>query len=208
MLSGCKPLVVVPLERISLSWESSGNRQAWSNALTGAIKTHLNDLSKAKDVTGFCPKFNALPEQDKIKALGEIFVGMALYESSWKPETVYRECSKKSCVYGSGCVVDKTYGYCMKGSSKYDNGLVISRGLLQMSISSSLSYGCDLKSSDDLHVPSKNLECATLIMQKLVAKRGTMTTASNYWSVMKSGYSRNHIAEIKARVKKYAPLCN
>lgn len=206
VLTGCSS-IPLKYERISLSWEKDHQeRIAWSDALVSSVKEQSANLSKASDLTKFCPKYKTLSEQEKVKALSEIFVGMSYYESGWKPQTEYRECDKSRCRYGD-CFKHATYGYCMKGNPKYDGGVVTSRGLLQMSINSSNSYGCGLKDSSELHDPIKNLKCAVLIMKRLVELRGEWTTPKNYWSVVKSSYSGNKIEKIKDRVLTNASFC-
>jgi hypothetical protein len=195
-------------ERLKLSWEKGHpERQAWSDTLVAALAQKIPDMSKAKDIKTFCPKFELLEPIQKTRAFAELMIGMAKFESNWKPETSYRECSKTKCVYGSGCFKHPTYGYCMKGNPKYDGGVVTSRGLLQMSISSSLSYGCELKDSSDLHDVAKNLKCAVIILDKQIKRTGSMTDRSNYWSTLKSTYSKNHIKEISSMVQANVSQC-
>jgi len=213
LLVACGPVAVQPqLEikppaRIALSWESSHpERQAWSDALIAELAQKVPDMSKAKDIKTFCPKFELLKPIEKNKAFAEIMVGMAKHESGWKPETAFRECNKTKCVYKE-CFKHANYGYCMIGDKKYDEGVITSRGLLQMSIHSSMSYGCGLKESSELHDPVKNLNCAVIILDKQIKRTGMMTAQSNYWSVLKSTYSKNHIKEISSHVHKYAEGC-
>lgn len=196
--------------RIALYWEdtSSGKspqRKPWSDVITSNAKKDLSSFNSASDIELFCPKFKKLSDDNKIKAIGELFVSMSNFESGHNPKAQYRECSKSKCKYKSGCFEHKTYGYCMKGSSKYDEGTVISKGLLQLSISSSLSYGCDLKNADDLYNPEKNLACGFVIMKKQIARTGVIGGASNYWAVLKPTNDKQKL--IKARVVKYAPKC-
>jgi len=198
--------------RIALYWEhtdaSHPERAPWTDALVAEIRRDLAKYEAASDITTFCPKFKKLDTESKIKAIGELWVGITYYESGFDPQETYRECSKTECKYGSGCNYIKPYGYCMKGPAKYDNGMVVSKGLGQMSIGSSLDYGCDLEKPDDLYNPIKNLVCANKIMGKQIARTGKMTGSSNYWAVLKGSYSKNHISDIAKRVKRYAISCN
>lgn len=194
-------------ERMILSWEKDHpERQAWSDTLVSALAQKIPDMSKAKDIKTFCPKFELLDPIQKTRAFAELMIGMAKFESNWKPETSYRECLKSLCQYSS-CFKHSTYGYCMKGDPKYDGGVVTSRGLLQMSISSSLSYGCDLKDSNELHDPVANLKCAVIILDKQIKREGVITAQRSYWSVIKSSYSKNHIKEISAMVQTNVSKC-
>ena len=212
LLTSCTSNILAPKEtlkqeRISLSWElNHPERQAWSDALIAALTTKVPDMSKAKDIKTFCPKFDLLEPIQKNKAFAELMIGMAKFESGYKPETAYRECDKTKCRYSS-CFKHSTYGYCMIGNKNYDEGVITSRGLLQMSIHSSMSYGCGLKDSQQLHEPVANLQCAVIILDKQIKRTGSMTDRSNYWSVLKSSYSGNHIKEISSLVQKNMSEC-
>lgn len=190
-----------------LSWENGHpERQAWTLALIGEIGAKFDGLEAAKDLNYFCPKFPTMTPGFQIAALAELFIGMAKFESGWKPATAFRECRKDKCIYKE-CIKNTTYGYCMKGDSRFDDGMITSRGLLQMSIRSSQSYGCDLKDPKELHDPIKNLKCATTIMVKQIKRTGMISSSSNYWSVVKSSYSKNHLGEIRSLIQKYVPEC-
>jgi hypothetical protein len=213
LLVGCSQVTQVPAEKpalASLYWENTTaphpERKPWTEALLKAIEPNMDTFSMASDMKNFCPKFESLNPSQQIEAVGELFVGMAKFESGFKPETSYRECDKSRCRYKE-CFKHSTYGYCMIGNKNYDGGVITSRGLLQMSISSSLSYGCALKDSNDLHDPIKNLNCAVIILTKQIRRTGVITGSSNYWSVLKSSYSGNHINEIKDLVIKNASFC-
>lgn len=200
-----------PAARIALYWEDTTDggkhpeRKPWSDAIIGAVKPDVEVYAKASDIAEFCPKYKSLSVDDKAKALGELYVSMSVFESGHNPKASYRECNKTKCQYKSGCFVHKTYGYCMKGDPKYDEGTVVSKGLLQTSISSSLSYGCKLSSADDLFDPIKSLQCGHVIMKKQIARTGKIGGSSNYWAVLKPTNDKQK--QIKARVVKHAPKC-
>jgi Transglycosylase SLT domain len=194
-------------ERIQLSWENGHpERQEWSDALIAALAQKVPDMGKAKDIKTFCPKFDLLEPIQKNRAFAELMIGMAKFESGYKPETAYRECDKTRCRYSS-CFKHPTYGYCMIGNKNYDEGVITSRGLLQMSIHSSNAYGCGLKDSQQLHEPVANLECAVKILQSRIKTMGSIASSSPYWSVIKSSYSGNHIKEISSLVQKNVKEC-
>ncbi len=220
-LSACSsiPDKISPVEKpqevataFSLNWENTTEahpeRKPWSAQIKKSLGVSRADIEKASDLTSFCPKYFSLSAADREKALGELIVGMAYYESGYKPETIYRECSKTKCQYGGGCRVHETYGYCMKGGDPLENGLVVSRGLLQLSLLSSKGYKCDVSKPEHLNDPIKNLACGVNILQRQVIRTGKITGASNYWAVIKGSYTNNKISEIQARVKKHAPKCN
>lgn len=201
-----------PLERIALYWEDTTEphpeRSPWSDHLTLLLRDDLEVYGSAKDITEFCPKWAALDRQQKIKALGELWVAITYHESGFNPDTFYRECNKTKCQYSAGCQIHPTYGYCMKGGHKLDGGIVISRGLVQASLESALAYGCKgLASPQDLHDPIKNLSCANEIMKRQIRNRGQIAASSNYWAVLKTGGGFNKLSDIKARVLKHAASC-
>lgn len=207
LLISCNSITTIPIERQKLSWESNHpERQAWSDALIAALAQKIPDMGKAKDIKTFCPKYELLEPRDKIRAFAELMIGMSKFESGWKPETAYRECDKTRCRYKE-CFKHATYGYCMIGNKNYDEGVITSRGLLQMSIHSSMSYGCGLKESKQLHEPVANLNCAVIILDKQIKRTGSMTAQSNYWSTLKSTYSGNHIKEISKMVQASVKEC-
>lgn len=216
-----QPKVEVPSQtptegaRIALYWENTTEahpeRALWSDTLTRAIRANIDGYDVAKDIADFCPKYSVLSLDDRVKAVGELFVAMSYYESGFKPDTYYRECNKLKCRYFKNglpdCRYDAKYGYCMKGGPAVDDYTIVSRGLGQMSILSSISYGCEITTPTELHEPVKNLVCMDKIMRKQIKNKGKIKADSNYWAVIKPINSSNHISEITARVKKYAPAC-
>jgi hypothetical protein len=150
----------------------------WDIALYDAVKkSEINSKVKIP-----CKKLNAK------ECLAQTISIMAKYESSFKPETIFYECSKKSNVYGKTAFYDKERGWCMKGVSQYDGGFVISRGLLQISIASAKSYGCPIEKSTDLHNAQINLECGVKIATNWINKDGVFFGGDKlgigrYWSV-------------------------
>ena len=100
---------------------------------------------------------------------------MAKYESSFKPETQFKESFNDS-----------------KGKP------VISRGLLQLSIESAnqKAYGCNIKKAEEMHNPKTNLECAVKIVVFQANKSGTLMGepklgCSSYWSVCRKSSGSN-----------------
>lgn len=199
-------------ERISLYWEDTTEphpeRKEWTDALVKSIRSNIETYDKAKDIGEFCPNYHSLNEDQKIKALGELWVAITFYESTFNPKVFARECRKTKCVYRGGCQYHPEFGYCMKGGHKLDGGIVISRGLEQISLESAQGAGCsEMKVPNDLHDPIKNLRCADHIMSKQINRAGLITAKLNYWAVVMSGGGNSRIPEIKARVLKNAPMC-
>lgn len=198
--------------KIALYWENTTEphpeREPWSDALTSVIENDLQQFAKAKDIEGFCPRYPLLTDLQKVKAIGELFVAVSYYESAFKPERFYRECLKSHCQYSKGCQQVPEFGYCMKGGHKLDGGIVISRGLMQLSLESAIGNKCKVSVPNDLHDPIKNLLCGHKIMLRQIDRTGLIATSNNYWAVLKPSSTYNKIKEIKERVKKHAPFCN
>lgn len=205
------PNELIQPKRMALYWEKTSaphpERKPWSDELTKIVAKDLAEYDKASDIEQFCPKYKSLNSEEKTKAVSELFVAAAFYESGYKPASFMRECRKEKCVYGSGCQIHPEFGYCMKGGHKLDGGIVISRGLMQMSLESALSYKCEgLKVPNDLHDPIKNLRCANTIMKKQINRTENKIGAkSNYWAVLKP--TNKNQALIIERIKKHAPKC-
>lgn len=159
------------------------------------------------DIKAYCGK----DIKDKELFYQAVLKNMAVHESGLKNSSTYYECSKKACQYSGGCFTDPVRGYCMKSGEKWENGFVVSRGLFQMSISSSRSLGCTwLEKPEDLHDEDKNIKCASLALtkyftqDKVIAARkdGKWLGAARYWAVMretKGGEPRASYADIKAK---------
>lgn len=159
---------------LSLAWDSKIPQA--SPILASAIQQNIQTLETH---TPLCKK-----KPDHV-FWSRLFVAVSKYESNWNTDTTFYECNKRSCVYKSGCIKDKSKGYCMTGGHKADNGYVISRGLFQISYGSALSYGCDLSSPQDLHDMEKNINCAVKIMTKQIANNKDAINGRIYWSVLR-----------------------
>lgn len=207
LLSGCQsapPIKDVVATPEQLSW----NNTDWTMRTVIQVEDYLENFEKAQDVTEFCPKYKSLKREDRVHFWSEFISQMAKYESGWKPEAIYRECSKTSCIYGT-CQYHETYGYCMKGGSKLDGGLVISRGLTQISFESAVAYGCPVKVPKDLHDPGLNIYCTADIMLKLIKKHNRISfDKGNYWSVLKPGSKFGKVPQIKSGIRTHVKACN
>lgn len=180
-----------PLSYIPLYWENTTSprpeRAPWTKQLSELIKQNLTTYSEAKDIGEICSKFYSLTDLGKIKAIGEFFVAMAYYESSFNPN--------------SASVDVGTQGD--KGSW--------SVGLYQMSGNdgSAKKFGCDFTCLQD---PLMNIKVANEQMVRQITRTGLIllpnSNASRYWAVILKGNKYSKIADIQARVKKYAPECN
>jgi len=115
---------------------------------------------------------------DPIEFWGNIFVEMAYFESKWKPETYYKE----------------SFG-------------LYSRGLFQLSKVDGKRYGCDFTTEKSVHNEKANIECAVLVMEKLVKQNGSIAGkvsgkwqgGARYWSVLRG--TRKYTAKALKAIK-------
>jgi len=180
------PIEPKPIEtRISLSWDD-GTRNSWSDAIVSITKKDLSTYLSAKDSATFCPKFNQLTDDQKVKAIGEFWVAVAYYESGWNPK--------------SESVDVGTQG----------NKESWSVGLFQMSgkDSSAKNFGYGY---EKLKEPIPNIEVALFQMKKQILKSGVwflpVSAPNRYWAVILVGGKYQKIEKIKARVIKNLSLC-
>ena len=177
-----------------------------------------SDLLEAKpaDVAAWCPKYASLTKEQRAVFYGHMIAEAAKWESSLDPSKNTYEC-RSTCVYKGGCRYVEGRGYCMKGGHSLDGGLVISRGLMQMSLESAQSIGCPLKEPKELNDPLKNLSCAVRGFNLYIPGGGYIATkgsdekwkgAAAYWAVWRgtNEYTKQSRAAIQAASLK-APGC-
>lgn len=196
LLAGCQTIQTPPPEnptpikqpietRIALSWDN-GTRDAWSDAIISITRKDSLVYFSAKDSTTFCPKFNQLTEEQKLKAIGEFWIAIAYYESGWNPKS-------ESVDVGS------------KGDK--DSWSV---GLFQMSGNDSAAQNFGYR-YEKLKEPIPNIEVALFQMKKQILKSGVwflpVSAPNRYWAVILVGGKYQKIQEIKARVIKNLSLC-
>ena len=198
-----------------LAWDQGSHKTTWTRDLIDAIA--FSDLPDTypTDSSDLCKGYSVKPRSQRVEFWAHLISAMVKWESNFKPETVLRECSKSRCVYAS-CRYHPTYGYCMKGGHELDGGIVISRGLGQISFTSALGHGCDLKKPDDLHDPINNLKCMVKISENLVTKdkrvmgktQGSWRGVSRYWSVTRgvNNYTQRSLSWIQNYVRT-RPVC-
>lgn len=143
-----------------------------------------------------------------------LFYEMIRHESGFKNEEAYYECAKSKCYYSAGCFVDPVRGFCRITSSKADGGFAVSRGLFQLSVSSSRGLGCGwINKSDDLHDEQLNIRCALNIYKNYILQDKIITGkvddkwlgGSRYWAVLRptfDGKPRNSYVKIDTAMKK------
>ena len=136
----------------------------------------LNELPS--DVSLFCPNYSNLNHEDQKFFWISLVAAMARFESSFRPETTYQEEFRDR--FGE---------------------LIISRGLLQLSIESSRGYGCVLENAQQLHNVEDNLHCTIKILNLWVGrdgsiagkKNGTWQGGARYWAVLRRDSIKNQI---------------
>ena len=182
---------VKPASRIALYWEQTtekhDERKPWSDALISALDKNFATLDKATDTKRFCPKYSSLSKEQKIKAIGELFVAMAYYESSFNPESSSVDVGNKNDL------------------NSY------SVGLYQMSGNDSAAklFKADYKA---LKNPIININVAVEQMRKQIVNTGLFilpnTSKFRYWAVLLDNNKYSKVNDILARVKKNTSFCN
>ena len=85
--------VVIPPTsgRIPLYWENTTaphpERKPWTDAIHTNTDKYFTMYDSAKDATRFCPKYKSLSVDLKKKAIGELLVAIAFYESGYNPKS-------------------------------------------------------------------------------------------------------------------------
>ncbi|MBC7465902.1 MAG: transglycosylase SLT domain-containing protein [Bdellovibrio sp.] len=180
----------------SLAWETSvKSSNLWSAYIYSVIsleEPQMLDDDAALDADLFCPRYKQLNKTQRLNFWGQLFAGVAKFESGWKPTSYY---------------VESTMGL-----DSITGRQVASEGLLQLSYQDTKNYGqsvCDFDWSKDralsnsdsrktIFDPYKNLRCGVKIMAKLLKKKQMISFESGvYWSVLRKGNTRvNQIATV------------
>lgn len=175
---------------LPLSWESTTEphpeRKAWSQTLKKQIIKHLPVFRRSDDITFFCPNFSSLDERQMIKALGDLFVGIARYESSFDP-TIYS--------VDAGEAGDKN---------------TWSVGLFQMSVVDQRNWGLATHFTfEELQNPLPNIILATDVMaEMLLTHKAFRVSDKPYWSTLQPGGKNDKSDLIRDKwVLKHNPKC-
>lgn len=163
-------------------WESaaSGSR-AWTEFTYTQLEVAGESLlaTVPGDIAQFCPRYLSLPPHHKKDFWVYLISSIAQFESSFNPALSYTENFTDS-----------------------SGQLVVSRGLLQLSIESARAYGCELAQAQDLHDPYKNLLCGIKILNRWIQTDGVIRGQSasgawrggaRYWSVLRRDTQYNSI---------------
>lgn len=166
---------------IALSWDTAAERKPWSAELVKAVRAHKADLDLGNP-DAFIPGYAKLGADQQVRFWAELIIGMAKFESGWKPHVIFHEPPPLG---------------------------IDSVGLLQLSYEDQPNYKLEPldRAKKSLEDPLVNLRCAVKIMAKLLTKDRVVASgakkqsrgAARYWSVLREGH---HIDEIKARTKK------
>lgn len=209
IFTGCKEVAPIPekpvitnVPPVTTDFKVDWSDKTYTAFLSEAIDSHGADLLKTVPTDAAAYGFKG-GSKDQIKRFYMLLISsMARYESAFNPKSDTYEC-RKTCVYEK-CRKVEGRGYCMLGGDVLDGGLVISRGLLQISLQSAKGYGCKVTKPTELNDPKTNLVCAVTILNKWVAKDKKIGTeklgGARYWSVLReSSDSRPKIiAKVKA----------
>jgi hypothetical protein len=178
------PIVEKPLMWPEFDWDNKHpNFKDWNQYTFDSIEEvgeHLIN-KRPDDILTFCPNYDNLNDDGKKIFWISLLAAMTRFESSFNPEARFTEAFTDA-----------------------NGNRVISRGLLQLSIESSLGYRCPLNSAQDLHDPELNLDCAVRIMDRWIDRDGAITfqTSSGawrggarYWSVLRKASTLGSIRE-------------
>lgn len=184
---------------LSSNFKADWSNELWTKYVSDAIDTHGKRLLTTEPMDAKTYGF----EKAKAKQFYIMFLSsMTRYESSFNPDASMYECNRKKCIY-SRCKYVQGRGYCMLGGHELDGGLIVSRGLLQLSLQSAQAYGCEVYKPEDLHDPQKNLICSVKILNNWVHRDQTIGTdrkgGARYWSVLRE--SSPHRAKIIRNVR-------
>lgn len=167
------------------AWAKANKDGSWTAATEKAVRESELSNSLPTDIEKFCPQYKTLDSADRIKFWVGLLSIVARPESNFNPNATYTENFPDS-----------------KGN------MVISRGLLQISIESAnqKKYSCGIKAAEDLHEPSINLTCGVKILNAWITRDNVIATylkekprgGGRYWSTLreKPNKDRNHLPEL------------
>jgi hypothetical protein len=169
------------------AWAKINTDGSWTQAASNSAWHSTLPFSVPRDIEKFCPAYTKRTYGERAYFWAALISAMARPESNFNPAAEYIE-----------SFLDR------------EGNPVVSRGLLQLSIESSLGYQCDakanVKTAQDLHDPVKNIACTSVILDKWVNADNIIATygpkdarpsgGGRYWSVLREG--NGHLPEIMA----------
>jgi hypothetical protein len=163
------------------AWAKKDKTGQWTAITEAAVKASPLPKLVPVDVDKFCPGYANLAMDDRMVFWTGLVSIIARPESNFKPETTYTE-----------------------NFTDAHGQLVVSRGLLQISIESANqeAYGCKIKDQKSLHDPAGNLRCGVRILSALVSRDKVIASWGNkpirggarYWSTLRE--SHKHLDEL------------
>lgn len=169
---------------LSLYWENTTaphpERKPWSQQVSRYVDENMETIGAAKDLTYFCPKYQTLDRQKKIKAVAELIASVIYFESSYNPVSWMTETTMG---------IDPVTGKQVKSQS-----------LMQLSYQDkNWAPWCQFDWEKDKHlspsdpkatinVPAINLGCGLPILNNQIKKRGVFAAKEGvYWAVLRGG---------------------
>lgn len=183
----------VPMEYAAMWDGKHPDAIKWTRATVLAIEKYGPNLLTAEpsDIRAYCPQFGTLKREEKIAFWVHMISAIAQKESDFNPTKPFVEDFNNS-----------------KGE------LVVSRGLLQLSLESvnSSRYSCNIKTNADLDDPIKNLICGVKILNYWMRMEPVISRvdgkewygASKYWGVLRTSDTRSFIKSATSDL----PICN
>jgi hypothetical protein len=166
-------------------WEmKSSNNREWSEHIYRELPTlgpALLSVNPA-DAKIFCPNYRNLNQSERKQFWAFFISTMVKFESNFNPKASLTEGFR-----------DNTGRY------------VVSRGLLQISLESSKSYGCGFKTAAEIHHPQRNLSCGIKILNHWMQKDGRIASktgagwrgGARYWAVLRQGPKDSYRSIVK-----------
>jgi hypothetical protein len=161
------------------------DRQGWTRHLFKETLRFSSQILQGtpRDIEDYCPNWKNLDLENRRAFLTVFITAIAKWESNFNPQDFYKE-----------------------GRNDSTGRPVISRGLLQLSVQSARSYGCDVDEVT-LHDPRLNLSCGVSILNKWVQLDNYLGSSvplgngqlghyggGRYWSVLRNAHlSRGRI---------------
>ncbi len=154
-------------------------RQSWTRHIFKETLRFSNQIlhGTPRDIAEFCPNWSNLSLEHRRGFLTVFITTISKWESNFNPQVFFKE-----------------------GYNDSTGRPVISRGLLQLSVQSARSYGCNVDEVT-LHDPKLNLSCGISILNKWVTLDGYLGSSvelangqfahyggARYWSVLRNAH--------------------
>ncbi len=160
-------------------WDNLPDGEQWSSFANAALNNFGANLIAAvpSDIAEYCPKYPSAGISERKAFWIGLLSALAKFESNYDPQVSFTENKRDA-----------------------QGNLVVSRGLLQISIESGRGYGCVIPNDQSLHDPQVNLTCAVRILNKVVPRDNVINSnappwkgAAAYWSPFRKMTRREDI---------------